>query len=176
MARPAGVVRSTASVSETKPTPRGSSSCSVANRSATDRPQRSNRHTSTTSISRRRAASSNFSRSCRCDATAPDLFHLQGESPTPPDDVFPQGADLQGDGLLVVRRDAGVDAGAEHFRWFPCLAKNPRRFRRNVVKAFQCRNRYVIALPKPELGSVFRSANCASSQPCSFSIAGPLCS
>ena len=65
MARPAGVVRSSASVSDTKPTPRCSSSWSVASRSVTDRPQRSSRHTSTTSISRRRAASSSFSRSSR---------------------------------------------------------------------------------------------------------------
>src|ERR1017187_10487029 len=32
-------------------------------------------------------------------------------------------------GLLVVRRDAGVEAGAEHFCWFPCLAENPGRVR-----------------------------------------------
>src|SRR5581483_12012275 len=36
MARPAGVVRSSASVKETKPTPRCSSSCSVASRSVTE--------------------------------------------------------------------------------------------------------------------------------------------
>src|SRR5215831_1017538 len=62
IARPAGVVRSSASVKETKPTPRCSSSCRVASRSVTDRPQRSRRQTSTTSISRRRAASISFSR------------------------------------------------------------------------------------------------------------------
>ena len=39
IARPAGVVRSSASVSDTKPTPRCSSSWSVASRSVTDRPQ-----------------------------------------------------------------------------------------------------------------------------------------
>ena len=65
MARPAGVVRSKASVRETKPTPRWSSSWSVASRSVTDRPHRSSRHTSTTSISRRRAASRSFSRASR---------------------------------------------------------------------------------------------------------------
>src|ERR1035438_3509198 len=58
IARPAGVVRSRASFRETKSTPRWSSSWSVASKSATDRPQRSNRHPSTTSISRRRAAKS----------------------------------------------------------------------------------------------------------------------
>ena len=60
IARPAGVVRSSASVSDTKPTPRCSSSWSVASRSVTDRPQRSSRQTSTTSISRRRAAPAVF--------------------------------------------------------------------------------------------------------------------
>jgi hypothetical protein len=65
IARPAGVVRSSASVSDTKPTPRCSSSWRVASRSVTDRPQRSRRQTSTTSIPRRRAASSSFSRASR---------------------------------------------------------------------------------------------------------------
>ena len=60
--------------------------------------------------------------------TAADLLHLQRDSPGPPSGVFPQGADLQGDGLLVAGGDAGVEADAEHFRRFPCLAKNPTRF------------------------------------------------
>ena len=55
IARPVGVFRSNASVTETKPTPGAVSSCNVDTRSATDRPRRSNRQTSTTSISRRRA-------------------------------------------------------------------------------------------------------------------------
>src|SRR5208283_2975957 len=71
MARPAGVVRSNASVSETKPTPRCSSSCSVLSRSVTERPQRSKRQTSTVSSSLRRAASSSFSRASRCAAPEP---------------------------------------------------------------------------------------------------------
>jgi len=71
IARPAGVVRSSASLSDTKPTPRCSSSCSVASRSVTDRPQRSSRQTSTRSISRRRAASSTFSRASRLVAPEP---------------------------------------------------------------------------------------------------------
>ena len=74
MARPMGVVRSSASVNDTNPTPRWLSSWSVATRSATDRPQRSRRHTSTTSISRRRAASNTFSRSSRWDAPEPTSF------------------------------------------------------------------------------------------------------
>jgi hypothetical protein len=63
--------RSSASVSETNPTTRCSSSWSVASRSVTDRPQRSSRHTSTRSSSRRRAASSIFSRASR--RAAPEL-------------------------------------------------------------------------------------------------------
>ena len=55
IARPVGLFRSNASVTETKPTPGAVSSCNVDTRSATDRPRRSNRQTSTTSISRRRA-------------------------------------------------------------------------------------------------------------------------
>jgi len=44
------------------------------------------------------------------------------------------------------------------------LSSGAPAFRKNKVSACQCRNRYLIALPKPELGSVLRSANCASSQ------------
>jgi len=57
--------RSSAPVSDTKPTPRCSSSSIVASRSVTDLPQRSSRRTRTTSISRRRAASGSFSRNWR---------------------------------------------------------------------------------------------------------------
>ena len=54
MARPVGVVRSRAQVSDTKPTPSCASSFKVTSRSRSYRPQRSSGHTSTTSISRRR--------------------------------------------------------------------------------------------------------------------------
>ena len=47
-------------------------------------------------------------------------------------------------------------------------------WRRNNVNGFQCRSRYPIAWPSPELGSVRRSANCASSHACSLSITGRL--
>ena len=44
---------------------------------------------------------------------------MTGRSPMPPPGgVFPQGADLQRDGLLIVSRNAGVEAGAEHFHQF----------------------------------------------------------
>src|SRR5271169_789917 len=78
IARPEGVVRSSASVSDTKPTPRWSSSWSVASSSGTD------------------------------------LLHLQGDGPAPPGGIFSQGADLQGDGVLVEGGNAGVEANAKH--------------------------------------------------------------
>src|SRR5450759_67374 len=60
---------------------------------------------------------------------ATDLFHLHSDSPAPPGGVFAECADLQWNSLLVVRGAAGVETGAGHFRWFPCLAKKPTRFR-----------------------------------------------
>jgi hypothetical protein len=38
---------------------------------------------------------------------ATDLLRLQGDRPTPPGGVLPEGANLQRDGLLVVGRDTG---------------------------------------------------------------------
>jgi len=49
-ARPLGVVRSRASLSDTKPTSTDDSSCKVVTRSTTERPQRSRRQTMITSI------------------------------------------------------------------------------------------------------------------------------
>jgi len=85
------------------------------------------RHTSTTSISWRRAASSNFSRSCRCEAPLPDLFHLEGDL-QPRRAAYSRSARICNGMVcwsLVETRRRGR---AEHFRWFPCLAKNPMRF------------------------------------------------
>jgi hypothetical protein len=47
--------------------------------------------------------------------------------PAPPSGIFAQGADLQGDGVLVECGNAGVEANAKRFRMFSSLAKNPRR-------------------------------------------------
>src|SRR5579864_5750373 len=60
-----------------EPDAESSSSCSVASRSVTDRPQRSKRHTNTTSISRRRAAASSFSRISRWEAPEPTSLICQ---------------------------------------------------------------------------------------------------
>ena len=110
MARPAGVVRSSASVSETKPTPRCCSSWSVETRSATDRPQRSKRHTSTTSISRRRAAAISVVAQLALRRAGADLFDLRDDGPAALGGVFAHGADLQRQCLLIVRGNAGVKA------------------------------------------------------------------
>jgi hypothetical protein len=69
--RPLGVVRSSASLNETKPTPNDASSCRVAMRSRSDLPQRSSRHTTIRSSSRRRAALSSSSRLGRKIAPEP---------------------------------------------------------------------------------------------------------
>ena len=73
-ALPLGVVRSSASQSDTNPTSSAFSSWSVFTRSPSDRPQRSSRQTRTRSISRRRAASMSFSRCGR--VVAPDPTSL----------------------------------------------------------------------------------------------------
>jgi hypothetical protein len=102
--------------SVTKPTPRCSSSCSVAHGSVTERPQRSSRHTSTKWISRRRAVSSGrFLASSFCRFGV-HLAHLHGNHPAAPDGIFPQGAVLNRQSLLVL-------CGAQHFRRSVCLAK-----------------------------------------------------
>jgi hypothetical protein len=64
---------------------------------------------------RQRAAVYRFLPQSPLGCTATDLFHLQGDSVTPPGAVFPQGEDLQWDGLLVVGRHAGVEADTKHF-------------------------------------------------------------
>src|SRR5262252_8907739 len=72
-ARPAGVVRSRASVNETKPTPRAVSSCSVVIKSTSERPQRSSFHTRITSSFRCLAAVSSAWRFGR-RSLAPDAI------------------------------------------------------------------------------------------------------
>jgi hypothetical protein len=71
---PTGVVMSSASVSETKPTPTAWSSWSVAIRSSGERPHRSSRYTTMASTSRRRAARSSSSRLGRVLAREPTSF------------------------------------------------------------------------------------------------------
>src|SRR5262249_44634858 len=48
--------------------------------------------------------------------------------------------------------------------------------RRNSVSAFQCRSKWVIALPNPEFGSVLCCANCSCPHLRNCSINGLLCS
>jgi hypothetical protein len=115
IARPAGVVRSNASVTETNPTPSAVRSCNVDTRSATDRPHRSNRQTRTTSMSRRRAASINRCRIAR--ATAPEPTSLHSSTTVQPRlaAYSPQRPHPHGKRLLIQRRDARIQPGAQHF-------------------------------------------------------------
>jgi hypothetical protein len=124
IARPVGVVRSSASVSDTKATPSSASSFQVTTRSMSDRPQRSSRHTSTTSISRRRAESRIFWRSAAFGRTGTNLFDLHRDRPTALCRILPHGAHLQRQSLLIVRGHPCVQPGAKHFRRFLALAKN----------------------------------------------------
>ena len=93
-----------------------------------DRPQRSSRHTSTTSISRRRAASISCSRACRCAASEPT-------SRTCSAIVQPRRAAYSrrarvciAQSLLIVSGNAGIQPGTKHFRWPTSLAENVPRF------------------------------------------------
>ena len=56
--------------------------------------------------------------------TGTDLTDLHGDRPAAPGGILPHGATLHGQRLLIVGGNAGVQAGAEHFRRLPCLAKN----------------------------------------------------
>ena len=103
-------IRTKASVSETNPTLRCSSSCNVAGRSVTERPQRSKRQTITTSISRWRAASINGSRAWRLAAPEPTSRDLHGYGPAAAGSIFAQHPDLHREGLLIIRGNACVPA------------------------------------------------------------------
>ena len=52
------------------------------------------------------------------------LANLHRDRPAAPSGILPHGAVLHRQSLLVVGGDAGIQPGAEHFRRFPCLAKN----------------------------------------------------
>jgi hypothetical protein len=51
--------------------------------------------------------------------TGTDLTDVHGNGPAPPGSILPHGATLHGQRLLIVRGNAGVEAGTEHFRRFP---------------------------------------------------------
>lgn len=108
IARPAGVVRSNASVTETKPAPSAVSSRNVDTRSATDRPHRSNRQTRTTSMSRSFAG----------DRARAHFLTLFDHRPATLQSVLPQRPKPQGQRLLFERRDARIQPGPQHSRRF----------------------------------------------------------
>src|SRR5262249_38393966 len=102
------VVRSSASVKETKPTPRCSSSWSVAIRSVTDRPQRSNRQTRTTSMSRRTGGFHQPLTPFPLHRSRVHLTDVQGDRPTTPGRVLPHRPVLHDQRLLIVGRNTGI--------------------------------------------------------------------
>jgi hypothetical protein len=127
IARPVDVVRSSASLSETKPMLRSVSSWSVVTRSSRERPHRSSRQTSTTSISRRCAASINCWRCSRC--TAPDPTSLTCRATVQPRFARSHAWHASHrESLLIERGDTRVEPCPQHFRGFACVAKNLLRF------------------------------------------------
>src|SRR5205823_13684484 len=100
----------------------------VPSRPGTDRPERSRRHTSTTSISRRRSLQQLLPPLPLGSARA-DFFDLQSDPPARRA-AYSRIADLQRNGLLVVGRDAGVKTHAKlSLSLLRGVAKNPPRFR-----------------------------------------------
>ena len=82
----------------------------------TERPQRSKRQTTTTSISRRRAASINGSRAWRLAAPEPTSRDLHGYGPVAAGSIFEQHPDLHREDLLIIRGNACVQASPKYFR------------------------------------------------------------
>jgi hypothetical protein len=57
-----------------------------------------------------------------------NFFHLHGDGPAAPGSIFAHGAVLQGQRLLILCRDPGIEAGANYFGAFLPLAENPPGF------------------------------------------------
>src|SRR5579872_740092 len=57
-----------------------------------------------------------------------NLADLHGDLPAASGSILPHGTTLHGQRVLIVGRNAGVQASAEHFRRSPCLAKNVTGF------------------------------------------------
>ena len=116
IARPAGVVRSSASVSDTKPTPRwlqllkGCQQIRYRPAPAVQPPHQHNIDLATAGGLQQFLASFSLGR------TGADLTDIHGNGPAPPGSVLLHGATLHRQRLLIVRGNAGVQASAEHFR------------------------------------------------------------
>ena len=129
IARPVGVVRSSASVSDTKPTPQLRQFLQrrnqIGHRSAPPVQPPHQHHIDITPTSDFHYGRAEWPRR----RTGTHLFHLRDHQPSAPGCILSQHADLHGQRLLIERGDAGVDPHPQHFRWFACLAKNLLRFR-----------------------------------------------
>ena len=116
IARPAGVVRSRASVSETKPTPRCSSSCRVA-RQIRYRPAPAVQSPHQDYIDLPAAGSLQYLlASFSLAAPDPTSRTCMAMAPAPSGGILAHGVALHRKCLLIVGGNAGVQAGTEHFR------------------------------------------------------------
>jgi hypothetical protein len=136
IARPSRVVKSSASVNETKPTPGCSSSCSVASRSVTDRPQRVQPpHQDDIDLPATCGLQQLFAGLPSRRAGA-NLTNLHDYCPAAPGGILAHGAILHRQRLLVVCGNTGIQANSQHFWLFPLLAKNLILFR--LVRCPSC--------------------------------------
>ena len=121
--RPAGVVRSSASVSETKPTPRWLQFPAgwpvgplLTGRDPGTRP--------TPRLFPDGGGLDHVLAGLSPRRSGVDLADLPSNRPAAPGNVLPPRPVLHCEGLLINCGDAGVQAGPEHFRRPACLAKN----------------------------------------------------
>jgi hypothetical protein len=64
-----------------------------------------------------------FSHLPLCSAGS-DFLHLHGDGPATPGGIFAHGAVLHGQCVLILRGDAGIETGANHFDSLLPLAEN----------------------------------------------------
>ena len=110
MARPAGVVRSSASVNETKPTPRWLQLLKCRNQ-IRDRPAPAIQTPDQYDIDFAAASGSEQRRALfALRRTRADLFDVRSYAPAALGGVLAHGTDLQGQSLLVVRGNASIQS------------------------------------------------------------------
>src|SRR5712671_8404 len=114
-------------------------SAEIASRPVTDRPQRfqtPDQHGVDLAAAR---GFHQLLTSLSPDRSGANIAHLHGDGPTRAGRHIPAWCGSACGGLLVGGRHAGGGAGPEHFRRFPCPAKNPMGFwflRRPVFRPF----------------------------------------
>ena len=116
-ARPLGVVRSSASLSETKPTSSGASSCRVETRSTSERPQRVEPpHDDLVELPPTGRLKKFLSFGPQAHTRA-NILDFQGNSPATLGDVIAHLSQLQRERLLVMPRDPGAQPGSHDLAW-----------------------------------------------------------